>query len=70
MTSFNRADEDFPRFVSCFLDLTALVESQEPSYEYQPYRVKWFTAKVWCECQGNLAILDSQQKQERLLTQM
>ena len=67
---FNRADEEFPRFVSCFLDLSAPVDSQEPSYEYLPYKVKWFWTKIWCECQGNLAVLDSQEKQERLLSQM
>ena len=45
MTIFNRADEKFLRFVSCFLDLTAPVDSQEPSYEYLPYRGKWFSTK-------------------------
>ena len=50
-------------------DLTA-VWCQTITYRMENYEVYWDAAQRFCECTGHLAVLDTEEKQMALLSQM
>ena len=48
----------------------AVLTEGQTTYRYQTSTISWTVAKTACECEGNLAILDTEEKQTQLLDDM